>query len=244
MNWSIHNKMVIVFSAVVLIIVLVSLTTYRNAYHLIDSNQLVIHTHEVQENLEEILSLCKDAETGQRGFLLTGDEQYLGPYHFATVALDQRLLQVERLVADNPAQTEKIRQLKPLVTRKLQELDQVIHLRRIKGLTKAQEIAWLGSGKESMDQIRKYIAVMKSIEDGLLSNRINKVRQENNSTTLAIIVATLLNLLLLALGYYTITKHLRERWEFETQINQLKQRLNKRGETPEFVEGETGLADF
>lgn len=230
MPWSIENKIVIVFSAVVLIIVLVSLTTYRNAFHLIDANQLVIHTHEVREEMEQILSLIKDAETGQRGFLLTGNEQYLEPYHSATASLDQMLRRLDQVVADNPTQTANIKELKPLVARKLSELDQTIRLRREKGLAAAQEIVWHGSGKESMDQIRKVIGKMRDIESGLLQKRIVRVQRENNSTTFAIIVATLLNLFLLALGYYAITKHLRERREYEAQINQLNQRLQQQAE--------------
>ncbi len=122
MHLSIQNKMVTVFSAVVVITILVSLATYRNAYHLIDANQRVIHSHEVEDKLGAILSLLKDAETGQRGFLLTGDDQYLEPYHSATSSLDTMLIGVERLVADDPAQAEKIRQLKPLIAQKFKEL--------------------------------------------------------------------------------------------------------------------------
>lgn len=240
MHWSIQNKMVIVFSAVVLIIILVSLTTYRNAYHLIDANQLVIHAHEIKQDLETILSLLKDAETGQRGFLLTGDEQYLEPYLSATATVDQMLVRIERLVADSPTQTEKLKQLKPLVVRKLLELKQTIHLRRMEGLPAAQEIVRLGSGKESMDKIRAVIGGMQAIENDLLRKRIVEVQQENNSTTFTIIVATLLNLLLLALGYYAITNHLHERRQFEARIDELNQRLQQHAEMPGCVDGETG----
>jgi CHASE3 domain sensor protein len=226
MHWSIQDKMAIVFSAVVLIIVLLSLATYRNAYHLIDANRLVIHTHEVQEDLESILSLLKDAETGQRGFLLTGNEQYLEPYLTSTASLDQRLQHVERLVVDNSSQIEKIRVLKPLVVRKLQELDQTIRLRRAEGFAAAQEVVRSGSGKETMDRIRQVIASMRSTEADLLRTQIDRVALENSATTFTIIVATLLNLLLLALGYYTITKHLRERREYEATITQLSTRLH------------------
>ena len=227
MTWSIQNKMVCVFATVVLIIVLVSLMTYRNAYRLIDANQLVFHSHEVQEKLGEILSLLKDAETGQRGFLLTGDDQYLAPYRTATGSLNGALQQVEQLVEDNSAQTENIKRLRPLVTRKLQELDQTICLRQQSGLAQAQAIVQRGSGKESMDRIRACISDMRSIENDLLRKRIEQVQRENTIATSTIIVATLLNLLLLALGYFAITKYLRERRELESRIDHLNQRLQQ-----------------
>jgi CHASE3 domain sensor protein len=201
----------IVFSAVVLLIVFLSLVTYRNAYILIDANQVVIQTHEVQLGLDAILSHLKDAETGQRGFLLTGDEKYLEPYLSARPSLDSMLKKIEPLVADNPVQIRNLDLLKPLVDRKLQELDQTINLRRHDGLPAAQEIVRLGSGKETMDRIRLHVGAMRSIEDNLLSKQIAKVRQENDSTTLAIVVGTLLNFFLLALGYYAITQYIRDR---------------------------------
>lgn len=239
MHWSIQNKMIIVFSAVVLIVVLVSLTTYRNAFRLIDANRMVIHTHKVQEELEAILSLIKDAETGQRGFLLTGDTQYLEPYLSATGSLEQMLIHVQNLVADNPIQTEKANQLKSLITRKMQELEQTIQLRKKAGLPAAQEVVRRGSGKECMDQIRLVAGRMREIENDLLRKQIALVQQENSSTTFAIIIATLLNLVLLALGYFAITRHLRERRELETKIDQLNQRLNQRGGKRRFVAGES-----
>ncbi len=242
MNWSIQNMMGVVFSAVVLIIVLVSLTTYRNAYHLIDANQLAFHSHEVQGELGAILSILKDAETGQRGFLLTGEERYLEPYQSATASLDQTLSRLQRHVADNPAQLEKIKQLGPLIARKMQELDQTIRLRREKGLSAAQAIVRLGGGKECMDRIRQVIGSMQEIEDGLLAKRIEEVRRENSSTTFAMILATLLNLFLLALGYYAITKHLRERREFTARINQLNQKLQQNAAKPENGGRETAPA--
>jgi CHASE3 domain sensor protein len=227
MHWSIQNKMVIVFSTVVLFIVLLSLVTYRNAYTLIDANQLVIQTQKVQEELEAILSQIKDAETGQRGFLLTGDERYLEPYNSARASLAAMILRIEFLVADNQTQISHIKVLKPLVETKLRELDQTIVLRRTEGLPAALEIVRFGSGKENMDQIRRVIGVMRGIEDGLLSKRIDKVNEENNSTAFAIVVATLLNIFLLAFGYFAITKFIRERQEFEDKINLLNQSMQQ-----------------
>ncbi len=81
-----------------------------------------------------------------------------------------------------------------------------------------------------MDSIRHVIGAMQGIEDRLLQTKIAKVRRENSSTTLAMIVAALLNLLLLTLGYYAITKHLRERREVAAKIDQLNQKLQQREE--------------
>ncbi len=91
-----------------------------------------------------------------------------------------------------------------------------------------------------MDQIRRVIGAMLNWEEGLLNKRILKVQRKNNATTFTIIVSTLLNLLLLAIGYFAITKHLRERREYEARINQLNQRLHDRAEKTACVNGNAG----
>ena len=58
--------------------------------HLIEANRWVVHTHEVIEGLEDVLSVLKDAETGQRGFVLTGQQRYLEPYNAAASQLQHR----------------------------------------------------------------------------------------------------------------------------------------------------------
>ena len=77
-----------------------------------EANQQVIRTHQVLENLESALSLLKDAETGQRGFLLTGKDQYLDPYNAATKSIERKLDAVGELTTDNPAQQETLRKVR------------------------------------------------------------------------------------------------------------------------------------
>ena len=87
-----------------------------------EANRQVIRTHQVLENLESAISLLKDAETGQRGFLLTGQDQYLDPYNAATKSIKQKLDAVGDLTKDNPAQEETLQRVRAMTADKLAEL--------------------------------------------------------------------------------------------------------------------------
>ena len=76
------------------ILVIIGGTSYWSTTQLIDNSKEVTHTHEVLADLEELLSVMKDAETGQRGYLLTGDDRYLIPYDTALKEVEQRLTAV------------------------------------------------------------------------------------------------------------------------------------------------------
>ena len=78
------------FAVGLVIIVAIGVSAYVSTQRLIEENRRVTHTHEVIEGLEHVLSVLKDAETGQRGFILTGEERYLEPYNAATGEIQRR----------------------------------------------------------------------------------------------------------------------------------------------------------
>ena len=81
---------------------------YRNIQTLRESDTAVRHTHSVLIALDELLSTAQDAETGQRGYLLTGTQAYLEPYNSAVAALAARMDSVVTLTQDNPAQQANV----------------------------------------------------------------------------------------------------------------------------------------
>ena len=93
------------------------------------AHRWVAHTLTIQANLAQVLSLLSDAETGQRGFLLTGQSPYLEPYDAARTRLPQELEQLRRLTRDNPSQQERIAALEKLSQQKLAELSATITAR-------------------------------------------------------------------------------------------------------------------
>ncbi|MCC5622072.1 CHASE3 domain-containing protein, partial [Nostoc sp. CHAB 5715] len=102
MEWAIYKKNTGSFVIAVAIMTGVGVVSYLSLLQYRENAQWVTHTREVLEKTKEVMSQIKDAETGQRGYLLTGKERYLEPYRTATSEITQKLKALRQLTADNP----------------------------------------------------------------------------------------------------------------------------------------------
>ena len=149
----------------------VTLTSVRSTGELVSSSAWVAHTYKVINGFDEIRSLLKDAETGQRGFLITGEPSYLAPYENALKKIDEQLASLRELTADNPNQQSRLVSLRPLIDSKLSELAQTIALRKTTGFESARKVVMTDLGKNVMDQIRSTIDQGTAEENSLLAKR-------------------------------------------------------------------------
>jgi PAS domain S-box-containing protein len=162
---------IVLVGLVVLILVAESALFYSIWTSFAESERWSIHTHEVLEKIESFLSEIKDAETGQRGYLLTGMDQYLEPYSTAVQAVPVQFEELRKLTSDNPLQQSRIETLRALMTAKLAELKESIDLRRTRGADQALEVVSTDRGLQIMDRIRVVIQRMKADELSLLDRR-------------------------------------------------------------------------
>jgi CheY-like chemotaxis protein/signal transduction histidine kinase/CHASE3 domain sensor protein len=146
--------------------------SYLNTRTLTLDAQQITHSHNVLTALDDVLSLAKDAETGQRGYLITGDETYLEPHTAAVARINERLNDIERLTRDNAAQQDRIPSLRARINAKLSELEETIKLRRTKGFEAALAIVVTDRGKGAMDAIRARADEMRKEELVLRSQRL------------------------------------------------------------------------
>jgi PAS domain S-box-containing protein len=165
------TKIISSFAAVLVIVGALGIASYINTQSLIKNNDWVIHTHEVMEGLGDILSFLKDAETGQRGFILTGENQYLDPYSQAADLIEDRIAKVTKLTEDDPIQQTALNQLQSLISSKLDELRQTIELRRRSGQEAAMPVILTHKGEKVMEDIRGLVAEMQQREQELLHSR-------------------------------------------------------------------------
>jgi CheY-like chemotaxis protein/CHASE3 domain sensor protein len=144
-------------------------------------------TVEVLAQIQSLVSTLKDAETGQRGFLLTGRENYLEPYLAAKQALPDELGNVRALLADDPAQRGRFESLQALAADKMQELTETIELKRAGKADAAMALVLTDRGKSAMDRIRLMLDEMQNQERQLITQRAQEWRK---SATLAFAVTS------------------------------------------------------
>jgi len=148
------------------------LTAFINTRTLSDNADKVVHTQEVISVLDDILSLARAAETGQRGFIITGDVAYLEPYNAASLAIDGRVRTLQELTVDNKVQQARIPALRTAVTRRFDILREIVELRRTQGFEAARAQVGQEEGRRAMVAIRDQIVKMKDDESALLRGRI------------------------------------------------------------------------
>jgi len=151
--------------------------------------------------------MLKDAETGGRGYLITGEERYLEPYRNSLPAIQRDIDELRNLTADNANQQRRLDSLEPLVSEKLGVLKETITLRKEKGLQAALQVVLSDKGKTIMDEIRKVIAAMESEENGLLNQRAEEERARARRTESSILFGTLLGFVLLTAAGFWITRN-------------------------------------
>ncbi|MBY0426112.1 MAG: CHASE3 domain-containing protein, partial [Cytophagales bacterium] len=141
----------------------------------------VNHTHEVISSTERLLSYLKDAETGQRGYLLTQDSAYLKPYTQSIDSISSSLARINFLVRDNAEQRVIIASLGDLIKDRLSVLKSNLGKHPN---SDPQFLKDLGEGREKMDQIRVFVHQMLQRENQLLELRIREFNHSKSLTTL------------------------------------------------------------
>ncbi|MBN4000992.1 response regulator [Nostoc sp. LPT] len=186
----------------------IGLISYQSTNELIETSRKERHTYQVLSQLEDLNLQLTNAETGQRGYVLTGEQRYLEPYNAAIQVLNQKVRELQKLTADNPKQQQQLYILQPLITQKLDELKETIDLRQNQGFEASQKVVLTDRGKQLMSEIRKVIQTMEHEENTLLKQRSEKAQAAARQTLASIVYSIPLFSLLLALIGFALTRHI------------------------------------
>ena len=186
----------LVYAATLCVILLSGITLYRNIRVRTAAVERMSHTQQVMLHLEEVRSLVADAETGQRGYLLTGDKSYLLPYQDAQARLEPALAQLTDLTSDNASQQSRILQLHGMISAKMTELGSTVVLYEQGKGEEALQIVHSNLGRGVMDQIRDLMRDLQAEETRLLGERQAALKR-STQLFVTIVLSTALNLLLL-----------------------------------------------
>ncbi|MDG2535414.1 CHASE3 domain-containing protein [Sphingomonas sp. HITSZ_GF] len=145
-----------------------------------ESQRWVAHTLEVEEQLSSVLSRVQQAETGQRGFLITRNEAYLEPFTTGARDLRTEMAELKLLVADSPIEAERAAKLEKLAIERLARLSQFVEMIRKGDSAGVTAGVKTGVGLNQMQQIRALIAEMRAHEADLLKKRNHIATLQSN----------------------------------------------------------------
>ena len=204
-NWTFGKKIFTGFFIAGLILLLVALVGYQSTHQLIENQRWVRHSYQVRRKAADLLSLMKDAETGQRGFVLTGEESYLEPYAAARESVKATLEELRQQTVDNSEQQGRLTGIAGKIEDKMGELKETIELRRRQGLEAALKVVNSGRGKAFMDQIRRDIQEFDDQENILLERRRQSAESSAQMTKLVLLWGSVGGALLVTLVGWSIT---------------------------------------
>lgn len=186
----------------VLIVCVNAWLAYRSVQILENSHFLVAHTWRVINTLERIASSTKDAETGERGYLITGDPTYLEPYTKAAQAIPQEFREILSLTAGDPTRQAELATMRTLVDGRLKSLQDGIDLFRTGDHEKAALLIQSGTGKVQMDQLRAMTTAMQNEERQLLAQRTAHSSRARIDSQFTILIVSAIDVLLLVLVFW------------------------------------------
>jgi PAS domain S-box-containing protein len=178
--------------------------TDRNTRQLAAAHGEVEHTHHVITGLELLLSTLKDAETGHRGFVISGEPDLLEPYDGALGRVWGELDEVQRLTADNSAQQERLAALRPRIDSALAEMMAAIDLRR-SDIEGARAVVHAERGKAQMDTVRTAVAELQSEERRLLADRAERVEGVRRQSAAIVLLTGMVGVLMIG-GVFALVR--------------------------------------
>ena len=186
---SMRVKLVLLLSVLFLSAIGNALFTFQLEIYGEEKLAWVNHTHEVLDQSQLLLSSLKDAETGQRGYLLTQVPLYLQPYYSGRDAAQKHLSQLKFLTLDNQDQQERLKLIEDQMKFKFKELSETIELTQVDGSAeRAIDMVKSNEGKEYMDELRRILSDFNNAETILLERRKGDFKASKTQITTLIVV--------------------------------------------------------
>ena len=218
----VYKRFGVITGFVLLLILLIAnaLITRRQLADLVSHQADVEHTQQVLIAVHQTQSLIEDAETGQRGYLYTGEPKYLDPYNLAIAQLDPQLHLLQQLASGDPSQQAQVLQLRSLTQAKLAELAYTIRLSQSGYPDAARNEVLSDRGRLIMNQIRDLITKIELRESALATTRTAAARRSIRDTVISIYLASLVAAAGLFFLAYYITKAMAMRDVYARQLEE------------------------
>ncbi|MFZ0814706.1 MAG: CHASE3 domain-containing protein [Candidatus Sulfotelmatobacter sp.] len=235
------SKCIAVFALMILLGI--GMLSFQSTLREEEDRGWVTHTYLTVESVEQILIDITQAETGQRGYILTGDEKYLKPFEDNARKVHQDAEEFRQLTSDNPRQQAAIQHLESRLAARLSGLNLRLEIRKQRGLLAGAEAVASGdNGDELMQGIRGQIGEMRYTEEQLLAGRLSVAAAAARKVKAIIVVGNVLALLILLAAGFVIHRETGRRNLAEQDLKHINERLESR--TMELSETNHELESF
>ncbi|MEJ7556942.1 MAG: response regulator [Pedobacter sp.] len=241
MNSSLKSNLRIGLGLSLLILFITSLASFISIQNLIKSANLVSHSNRVMSSLDAVISTLKDAETGQRGYLLTGDKVFLEPYIGAEDRAKDLLKTVALETTDNPFQQQNTKLLQDIVINRLSIIEQTIKVKDNNGNVSISELL---KGKVFMDDARNTIKKMQAEEQRLLTLRTQELNKISSYTPALILIAAALAILITFFFYRKVSSDFTLRMELQKELQHKNQEIDARIDVIKNIAGRISDGDY
>jgi signal transduction histidine kinase len=213
----------------VCILSIIAFDSYKKIHNLIDFTNGIQHTQDIQNSLERLYSLVKEAESSQRGFLLTDDSVYYDNFRASKAAIEESRIRARWLLQNDSIQKKRFDTLSVLLTERFNIMNYAVTMAG--QITQPEQTERLANiireGKITMDEVRSLIDKMQLHEKELLdAHNIEKIRLISLTPKLLFILS-LFALILIIGSYFTIMRELNRRLEFEKELEHKINELNR-----------------
>jgi signal transduction histidine kinase/CHASE3 domain sensor protein len=209
------------FGIALLILFFLGSIFYWTTNRLMRTSALVLDTHEVVENLSNLLTAVYKSESAARGFVISGEDRYFKTYQNAIAETQTSIQNLERTIADTPEQKSRFKTLKSAIEEKIDFSNHKVELRQSEG--KDSAVAFFVRGRDHllMDNIRSIISDLKSEEMGILQKRQAQADLSAKWSYFTLILGLLLSFSMLVAVYYQLDHEIVRRRRSESNLVQL-----------------------
>lgn len=203
------NSLRVIFVIAVFILLFLSSIAYKHNQDLNESSKLVMHTYEINIQLEQLMSAIKDAETGQRGYIITRNNRFLSPYLYSRDKVNTSFIALKKLTADNPAQQENLRRLFKLIIQRFTSFENCFKYSDPKTYDKRKLDNHMFGGRVLMENIRFQVDKMNDIEKAYLQKKLKIYAEEISLSPVFSISLFLTALTFIILSYRQISRDIK-----------------------------------
>ena len=205
-NFNSSGSLRVIFIIAIFILLFLSSIAYKHNQDLDESSKLLMHTYEINIQLEQLMSAIKDAETGQRGYIITRNSRFLTPYLFSRDKVNTSFIALKKLTENSPKQQENLKKLFKLIIQRYVSFENCLKYSEPRTYDKRKLDNHMFGGRILMENIKFHVDKMNDIEKKILEERLKKYDEEISLSPFFSITLFLVALIFILLAYRQISR--------------------------------------